>query len=477
MRRYFLITLLMALPLFIYGFEPIPTQRLLLSYLENDVDLQKLTLSAQKAALSLDYTKIDEGFDITLASGTVTLTSDEGSAKIKASPSVKVSLPQASNLSVKAGASLVSSAASSTAQDVSLSASLDLISTNGLSRKISLLKAERAYKEALRKLQNQSLEVEKAFYTEYKALLSSIKQIIKAEQSLYSDSIDFDSVKAQGYSSSSSTYRLAEMKVLSDKHTVESNLRSLIHDYVVFYKKCGYDISLEANQDYLELIPNDIESPQAVDVLAFDKNSYAKIEEAKWTNEINSLERKADSTFSLAANAGYTYQNSVTDSDTLDAGLSFDLAGLSLGAGLSFPVGNEASASSSPALTLSASLSPSSFKKNSIQKKQANLSEEAELLDIQSANSSYETYIVSAIQNLEGLNWEKNTINENYAMYSKLAEELESWYKMGIVTQSEYLSAKANAAMYKVEILINMLDFIIYNDEVKGNFIFENQEV
>ena len=477
MRRYFFITLLMALPLFIYGFEPIPTQRLLLSYLENDVDLQKLTLSAQKAALSLDYTKVDEGFDITLASGTVTLTSDEGSAKIKASPSVKVSLPQASNLSVKAGASLVSSAASSTAQDVSLSASLDLISTNGLSRKISLLKAERAYKEALRKLQNQSLEAEKAFYTEYKALLSSIKQIIKAEQSLYSDSIDFDSVKAQGYSSSSSTYRLAEMKVLSDKHTVESNLRSLIHDYVVFYKKCGYDISLEANQDYLELIPNDIESPQAVDVLAFDKNTYAKIEEAKWTNEINSLERKADSTFSLAANAGYTYQNSVTDSDTLDAGLSFDLAGLSLGAGLSFPVGIEASASSSPALTLSASLSPSSFKKNSIQKKQANLSEEAELLDIQSANSSYETYIVSAIQNLEGLNWEKNTINENYAMYSKLAEELESWYKMGIVTQSEYLSAKANAAMYKVEILINMLDFIIYNDEVKGNFIFENQEV
>ena len=477
MRRYFFITLLMALPIFIYGFEPIPTQRLLLSYLENDVDLQKLTLSAQKAALSLDYTKVDESFDITLASGTVTLTSDEGSAKIKASPSVKVSLPQASNLSVKAGASFVSSEAASSAQDVSLSASLDLISTNGLFRKISLLKAERAYKEALRKLQNQSLEAEKAFYTEYKALLSSIKQIIKAEQSLYSDSIDFDSVKAQGYSSSSSTYRLAEMKVLSDKHTVESNLRSLIHDYVVFYKKCGYDISLEANQDYLELIPNDIESPQAVDVLAFDKNSYAKIEEAKWTNEINSLERKADSTFSLAANAGYTYQNSVTDSDTLDAGLSFDFAGLSLGAGLSFPVGNEASASSSPALTLSASLSPSSFKKNSIQKKQANLSEEAELLDIQSANSSYETYIVSAIQNLEGLNWEKNTINENYAMYSKLAEELESWYKMGIVTQSEYLSAKANAAMYKVEILINMLDFIIYNDEVKGNFIFENQEV
>ena len=56
-------------------------------------------------------------------------------------------------------------------------------------------------------------------------------------------------------------------------------------------------------------------------------------------------------------------------------------------------------------------------------------------------------------------------------MYAKLAEELEAWFSQGIVTESEYLSAKTNAELYRVEILINMIDMIIYNDDVKCNFV------
>ena len=450
-----------------FAFEKIPTQELLLNYLENDIELQNLTLEAKSAALSLDYAKISNGFDVTISSGSVLLNLNDDGTKLSATPSVKLSLPQASDLSISAQTDLLLEGDSREVSDSSISAEIDLISTTTLARKVSLLKAERSYQESLRSLQKRAYEAEIEFYTELEDLLSSIKTLIKAEQTLYSDTIDFDSVKAQGYSESSSTYRLAQMQVLSDKHSVESYLRELIRDYVIFYKKCGYDISLEANLDYLQLIPDDFENCQAVNVQDFEKSSYSKIEEALWTNKINSMERRTNSIFTLSANSGYTFDNSSTDSDTVDAGLSAAFSGLSVNAGISLPV----SSSSSPAISMGFALSPSTFKKNSIEKKQASIAEEEELLDIQNAEYEYETYLVTAEQNLESILWESQTAKENYEMYSKLADDLEAWYKMGIVTESEYLSAKTNAEMYQVEILMDMLEIIIYNDEIKSNFV------
>lgn len=468
--------LLFLLPLisfYGFGFELIPTQTLLLAYLENDLELQNLTIAAQKADLSLEYAECTNGFDVTLSSGSVTLIPSADGTTITANPSITMSLPQASNLSLSAESELSADSGEGTSEvsDTSLALGVDIISTNALSRKVSLLKAERSKTEAYRELENQALEAENAFYTELKDILTSIKTLIKAEQTLYSDTIDFEEIKAEGYSATSSSYRLAEMQVLSDKHTVESYLRDLIHDYIVFYKKCGYDITLNRNQDYLELIPEDFESVDPLDVLSFAKEDYVEIENAVWTNQINTMERKCDSYFTLSASGGYTFANSTTDSDTVDAGLSASLGGLALDAGLSLPVSGD----SSPALTMGITLTPFSFKKKAIEKKQASLTEEEELLDIQAAEQDYENYLVSAIQDLEGLLWEKDSAQENYEMYSKLSDELADWYKQGIITESEYLSAKANAAMYRVELLINQLDMIIYNADIKCNFLGEGE--
>ncbi len=476
--RKLLPIVLLAFSYTAFTFEPVPTKTLLLAYLENDLELQNLTLAAQKAELSLEYTKVSNGFDITLNSGNVVLTLNDDGSKLTASPSLEVEVPQASGLTLTAETDLTYKSETSAFSNSSLSAQLDLISTGTLSRKVTLLKSERALTQARRNLQNRAHEAENAFYTELKSLLSSIKTLIKAEQTLYSDTIDFESVKATGYSETSSTYRLAQMKVLSDKHSVESSLRALIHDYIVFYKKCGYDISLSPDQNYLELIPQDISQElkdiKPVNVLEFKKEDFAKIEEAVWNNQINTLERKTDSSFSLSAGAGYTIDNSSTNSDTVDALLSAGYGGLELAAGLSLPVGLENGSSAAPALTMAFSLSPTTFKKDSLQKKQASLTELQELIDIQSAEQDYETYIVTSAQNLESILWEKSNAQENYNMYSKLASDLEAWYNQGIISQSEYMSAQTNAAMYQVEIMMNMLDIVIYNDEVQTVFIKNN---
>ena len=234
------------------------TTQLLLSYIENDTELKNLTIAAKKAALSYDATKIDNGFDISLASGNVTIKLSEDGTSIYASPSAKVKLPQASNLSAQVTTSVNYSENSTSIYDTSLALGVDILSTSTLSNKILLMKAERSVIEAERKLGKRVLNAEKEFYTELKKLLTSINSIMTAKENLYSDEIDFEAVKIQGYSKASSTYRKAELKVITDQHDIEASLHTLIHDCVVFYKKCGFDIQIDDNTDLMSLVPSDL---------------------------------------------------------------------------------------------------------------------------------------------------------------------------------------------------------------------------
>lgn len=453
-----------------FGFEPISTEELLLSYLQNDSQLQELTLAAQKAELNLQQTNISNGFDINLTTGTITIRTVENSTVISAKPSINVSLPAASNLSINAKSEFTNSNSSSISPtDTSLSVNADIISNNLTSRTIALKKAERSLLEAKRKLEKRAISAEKEFYSNLKSLLNSTNSIIQSENSLYTDKIDFQKTIAQGFSKESSTYRLSEMKVLSDEHNIETAKHALVHSYVVFYMNCGYPVEFDINQDFTDLIPTDIPVIEAIDILSFDKESFTEIENAKWTYEINSLERNNHKNFSLSANAGYTFDNSVTKTDSVDAGVSGTFGGVTIGAGVNIPVGNE-TISKNPVYNFSAAISPNTFRKNAITERTNQLTEEQELLTIQSAYTDYETAIVEALGELEEITWEKQTNEENYEMYAKLSEDLSEWYSQGFITQSEYLSAKTKMQQYNVKKIINQIDLIIYNNNVREKF-------
>ena len=197
------------------------TTTLLLSYVENDAELKNLILAAKKSALSYQSAKIDTGFDVTLSSGSVTLQVNDDGTKLTAKPSVKMSLPQASNLSVTAQTNFSSESSNTSLSNTSLSntsvaVGIDIISSAVISNKLTKLKAERAVTEAQRKIEKRAIAADKEFYTALKNLLSSINTIMTKRQTLYEDSIDFEAIKVQGYSESSSTYRQAELKVISD---------------------------------------------------------------------------------------------------------------------------------------------------------------------------------------------------------------------------------------------------------------------
>ena len=443
------------------------TTTLLLSYVENDSELKNLTLAAKKAALSYESTKIDSGFDVTLSTGTITLkTSDDGNT-LTAKPSVKASLPQASNLSVAAQTNYSSESADSKLSDTSVSVGVDIISSAVISNKLTKLKAERSVTEAQRKIEKRAIAAEKEFYTELKGLLTSINSIMTKRQTLYEDSIDLEAKKIQGYSKSSSTYRQAELKVISDQHEIESAIHSFKYNCIVFYKKCGYDLEIDDKADLMSFVPAGIDEVEPVDVTQFNKELYSEIENANWTYYINSMERSAKKTYSLSANAGYTFDNTSTKSDSIDAGVSGTIGGLTLGAGISLPVGN----STTPAYTFSATLNPNTFRKNSITKQQNELTEDQELLAIKTAEASYETKVVELQQKLDTLLWEKKTAEENFSMYDDLEKDMARLYKTGYVSETDYLSSKNNLNSSIIKKISNLIDLIIYNDDVVTNFV------
>jgi len=454
----------------IFGFESVSVSNLLISYLENDNDLKTNAINAKKAQLSYKGTQINNGFDITLSSGAINIKTDKDDTSVSVKPSVTAALPATSNLSVSASTDYSYSKTENKFKDTELNASIDIIGTTGLNRKIQLLKADRTVIEAERKLQTQAINSEKAFYTELKSLLNSTSNIINLEKTLYTNKIDFEKIKTQGYSTGSSTYRLAEMKVHSTQHDIDNSIRSLIHSYIVFYKKCGYDISSEENLDYMTLMPTEIAEVEPLDINSFNPDLYTETEAAIWTNKINTLQRKANSNFSLTANGGVTFNNSFNDSTTMDAGLSSTVGGITLGAEISMPVNDF----SNPAYTLNAKIKPNTFRLNSLDKKTDELNEEQELLEIETARTNYETKVVDCLQNLEDLAWTKKSDSESYEMYSALEKDLSKWYADGFVNQSEYYSAKVNVQSYAVKQIINNIDYIIYNDNIITMFIGEN---
>ncbi|MBQ1672401.1 MAG: hypothetical protein II070_11515 [Treponema sp.] len=445
---------------------------LLQGYLQNDLNVKKLTNSLQNQVLEDKATKISNGWNFKIESGTVTVTTDGEHRRVTFSPSAELSIPQLNNLTLGASADIKYKEEDSTdTKNKSLYMSVDLYSKNKQKLEVTKLKSERSVLEASRALQNGLITAEKDFYTELKSLYSTAASIVKAENDLYDDQLAFNEIRAKGYIAGSLKYRQAEMKVLSGERNVEINKRELERQTKIFASKCG--IEYDGN-DAVEFLPDSVPQAEAVDVLSFKKEAFAKIEKATWTNRINTLNRNADSKITVRGKAGYTFDNSSTDSDTLDLGssLTWNGTGLTASAGVSWPLKTD---SFYPVYTFGLSFSPQPFLLANITDQQKEIAEEQEKIDIQSAEKDYQTEMISRQTQLSDIQWKKKTNEESLDMYKKLAADEERYYRQGYVTLSEYRNAKANKENYEIQCLINDIELLIYNDETKLLFCRDDE--
>ena len=457
----------------IFAFELFSTSELLAAYLEKNSDIQTQAISYQQAQFSNQKNHINQGFSITLSSGSMIFETSADGNSFSISPAIKTSIPQAANLGINLSGNFTFSESGTSMEDSSVNVSLDIISASALERKISLLESERKVLEAKREFEAAVIAAEKEFYSTLSSLLSQVSSIISKQQDLYEDKIEFEEVKAKGYSEKSSNYRSAQMKVLSDQHEVEKAERVLKNEYTLFYLQCGKELHFDDLNDYMSLIPSDIPEVQPLEIKSFNPDSYTQVEKALWAQKIAELNRQTNKKFTLTANTGLTCKNSsASNKSTIDLGLSGTIGGLTISPEVYLPI---AGGNFYPSASLEISLDPNKFRTDKIDAQIDVLDQRQELIDIESARRKLESTITEEELELQNILWEKTKYDEYYQTNKSLEEDMLSWYKMGVITESKYLSARVSREEYEVLKIINLIDMLLYNDTVSSYFYSDAQ--
>ena len=470
-----LLCALVALMMFpaLNAVELVPTQELLASYLEQDSDLKNLALELKKAKLNQQSTQLDKSFTIKLSTGDMTMTlGDNNSFSVK--PGVNATIPELNNLGLNVSSQLSVADGKTSFDSASVTVSVDIISSNKANRDISLLKSERSILEAERNLTAKASDKEKSFYKSLSSLLSSISNIVQKQNAIIDDFNSLEKIKLQGYASTSSTYIKAQMKLDSSERELESSIHTLIRDYKLFYLSCGLEIEIPEDTDLRELIPEDIPQVEAEDVTAYPAENYTQIESNLWNQTINQMTRDASTRLTLSANGGYSYRNTNNGgSNTVSAGVSAAYEGINLSASVNYPIASAPTpgASASPSVTLGITYTPTTSRKNKISDQLTEISIEQEQMKIDAAWSSYETAVLEKQLKLEDIKWDAQTNQKNYEMYSAVEAEMLDYYNKGLISEKDYTSATINTLQAKVKGLINRIDLIVYNDEVKAMFV------
>ena len=423
------------------------------SYIRHDDNLLKTTIESDKTKVSAQKTLIANGFNLNVSTGSVRTKFLSDGVEFSLSTEVEFDMPQLN--------------------DTSLSLSADILSNNTKKRKIALLKSERNVLNAKRNLQNGFISAEKSFYTELKSLYNQKSQLLTAEQDFYDAQLSFEQVRVQGYSTSSTKYRTAQLKVMTAKNTVESKRRDFEREVKIFAAKCGVEYNYTDPADFL---PTSIPEVEAVDVKSFDQETYTKLESAKWNQYINNLERSSDSAITLSANAGVTFNYNDQNYNTINVGSDFtwNNTGLKLSAGANIPVGTD---TRTPVLTMGVSIDPNAFRKAKINSQIDEIDEQQETIEVINAQEDYYTAVISQESSLQNILWEKQSASEFYEMYKKLASDMASYYRQGLITESEYRKNVASRDSYEIKLLVNDLDLIIYNNTTKLLFCPEIEDL
>ncbi|WP_294429692.1 hypothetical protein [uncultured Treponema sp.] len=479
---------------------------LLFGFLKNDLTLQKASLTAQNKALSYDASKINNGISLTLSTGTVKIQSSSDGTKFTFTPSASLGIPEWNDTKLTATLPMTKKSNYNIEENGTfldngnVKLSTGIITAAPLKRKISLLEAERAYIEAERAAQNQALTVENEFYTNLKNLYSYVSKVLTARNDLYDDELDLRVLTAQGYSKTSASYRKKYLQCQSDRRNVNEALRKLERETAVFAVKCGVDyervfdpktfniekaeeISRQAFEKVMAFLPQEIPAVEMEDALSYKAENYKETESAVWSKYIGELKQKSDYSLELGAYAGYTFNESSSKYDTVDGGITFDWHGITASAGVSVPTSNNlfplngtssGQNSKSPVYTFSLTLNPNTFRLAKIDKKQGELDSQINEIAIKSAEDDYETAVIDKLSERGDLQWSEKSYAEEYDMYSQLEYDMDNWLKAGSVTESDYLDAANSRDKAQMNKLINSIEKIIYNNNVKLMFVRES---
>ena len=71
----------------------------------------------------------------------------------------------------------------------------------------------------------------------------------------------------------------------------------------------------------------------------------------------------------------------------------------------------------------------------------------------------------------------KESAEKNLTMYQDLESDMQKLFKQGYISETEYLSSINNLNSNIINKVSNLIDLIIYNDDVISNFVSEKFDV
>ena len=430
--------------------------RLLAGFLENDIQLKELAIKARQAELDRKQTGIENGFDLTLSTGTMTLyaaSAGPGETAFSVTPRAELSFPQLNGAKLGVTVPVTVSSGGGNENDVAMenaqvTLSATLIGPAGKRRTVALLKSDRAVLEARRALTRRGREAEKAFYERLRSLYEGTVQALELENTAYTKEIEMAVARAQGYAPSSVRCRTVGLEAADAHRAAQEQRRKVQRKLELFARDCGYNGDADTLMPLL-LPEADLEGAPEFGANG-ERERFTEIEAAQWARHIGALSREADGQMALSAEGGFTANNTRIDGGvSADTGLTLSWRGLSLSAGAQVPV----SGGGRTAFTLSLGLNTGRQRLGALSGEEKALAAEFEALALQTAERNWADMVNAVRTERADLVWEQKRLAEQYALYRELAEDTTAQYRDGMVTESEYRKAVTNEQRTRYQIL------------------------
>ena len=443
--------------------------QLLSGYCNSDIQLEELSLSLSQSELSLHKLLLDDDMTWTLSTGSSSIGVDGSGLDFSTAPSLSMTFPSASNIKVKITSPIslnqTDSSVKFSLNGASIDVSTDFVNPKDATAAISKEKAERSVLEAERKVSARELSVEKAFLNELKTLYNGKLSVYEAEQSLFSAQSSLDVLVAQGYEKTSLKYKKADMSLQSAQHKYDQTVYSYNSNLTLFCNKCGIPVPEDFSVDLPDV--------KLANIADYPKEFYSAIESASWNSYMNERNRSTNSDFSLSSNEGVSFTTSSGSnvntkfSATLSAGVSAVIKDVTASASLEIPINSE----KKPSLRMSFSWTPSNKELNAVTELTNANAIKQEEFNKREAESKYEDDVASYNSKRDNILWEYDRNVAELKMYSEYFDEIEKWYKQGLVNRSEYQQAKNSYEDAYYAVAVSKIDKLIYNLDVKSLFV------
>ncbi len=435
---------------------------LLKGYAENDIELQELSITLQQTMLDSKKVSIENGLNIALSTGTIEIDPEQD---ILLSPELKIDFPFLNNttLNVQTPVEI-----GSEINEAHLEVSTDIISYEAKNVALQKEEAERSNELAIRNLKNRALAVEEDFWTKLQSLYTYAANVLIAEDTLIEEQVDFDLVKAQGFSSQSATYRTKELEVKTSEWTVEEAKRVFESELKLFLVDCGF--SANTLQE-LPSLPESVNNTEIASVMDYDSSLFETLDESLWSAAFNEKQRSADSNLVLSAEAGFDYEDNEDEGsgNNVSLGLNADWLGFSIGAGFNFPTVSI----SDPTFSIGLAWDMNTMKLQGLSDEEKLFEKQLDELSIEKAQNSYDQLVQTALTEALDLEWQKQKNAEELFLYEELYNDTQAWHDQGIVSSLDLLQAKTNYEKALSSMNATLINILIYNLNLSQQFIGE----